>query len=109
MAAVFEVAFALSMKASKGFTVFWPSVLTVAGVIGGIAFLSLALRSLPVSIGYPIWVGLGALGTVLFSYAVFGEHLTALKIASVAAIVIGVAGLKVAGSAPDIAPLPETQ
>lgn len=96
LAAIFEVGFALSMKASKGFTVFWPSVGTVFGVIGGIALLTLALRTLPVSIGYPIWVGAGALGTVIFGALFFGESVNALKIVSVALIASGVAGLKIA-------------
>ena len=94
LAALFEVAFATSMKASNGFTQFWPSVATVVGVIGGITFLTLALRSLPVSIGYPIWVGVGALGTVILGAILFGENITIIKIASIALIGIGVAGLR---------------
>ena len=96
IAAVFEVGFALSMKASNGFTVLWPSVGTLAGIIGGMYFLALALKTLPVSIGYPMWVGAGALGTVLFGFVLFGESITLLKLASVAAIALGVIGLKLA-------------
>lgn len=96
LAALFEVAFALSMKASKGFTAFWPSIGTIAGVAGGIGFLTLALRSIPVSIGYPIWVGAGAIGTVAFGHLLYGEALSALKVASVALIGFGVVGLKIA-------------
>src|SRR5512134_3253794 len=94
IAAVFEVGFALSMKASNGFTALWPSIATLVGIVGGMYFLALALKTLPVSIGYPMWVGAGALGTVLFGFALFGESLTLLKLASVAAIVLGVIGLK---------------
>lgn len=94
LAAIFEVAFALSMKAAKGFTVFWPSVGTVLGVIGGIGLLTLALRSIPVSVGYPIWVGAGAIGSVAFGHLLFGEGLNPLKLVSVLLIVVGVVGLK---------------
>ena len=96
LAAVFEVVFALSMKASKGFTVFWPTVTTVIGVIAGITFLTLSMKTLPVSVAYPIWVGVGAMGTVAFGYWFFGEPLTPLQLASIALIALGVAGLKVA-------------
>ena len=96
LAAAFEVVFALSMKASKGFTVFWPTVSTVVGVIAGITFLTLSMKTLTVSIAYPIWVGVGAMGTVAFGYWLFGEPLTSMKLASITLIALGVAGLKVA-------------
>ena len=96
LADAFEIAFALSMKASKGFTVFWPTVTTVIGVVAGITFLTLSMKTLPVSVAYPIWVGVGAMGTVAFGHWFFGEPFTPLKLASIAPIALGVAGLKVA-------------
>jgi len=98
LAALFDVGFAASMKASKGFTVLGPSIATVIGVIGGISCLTLALRDIPVSVGYPIWVGVGAAGTVLLGAVLFGESLTLPKIASVVLIGIGVIGLKLSAS-----------
>ena len=97
LAAIFEVAFAMSMKASDGFTRPLATAATVIGVIGGIGFLTLSLRTLPVSVAYPIWTAFGTLGTVALGWAVFGEALTPLKLVSAAAIMAGVAGLKVAG------------
>ncbi len=96
LAVVFEIVFAMSMKASDGFTNLWASITTLVGAVGGIGFLTLALRTLPISIGYPIWVGAGALGAVLFGAVLFGEPLTALKLASVCLIIAGVIGLKFA-------------
>lgn len=96
LAALFEVAFAVSMKASDGFTKPWATLATIVGVVGGIWFLTLALRDLPVSIAYPLWVGAGAMGAIVLGVMLFGESLSALKLMSVAAIAIGVAGLKVA-------------
>ncbi|MDR4308663.1 multidrug efflux SMR transporter [Chelatococcus sambhunathii] len=97
-AAAFEVAFALGMKYSQGFTKLTPSILTAIAIVGGLGFLSLALRDLPVSVAYPIWTAVGTLGTVLFGFALLGEALTAAKLVSAAAIVGGVAGLKIAAS-----------
>jgi quaternary ammonium compound-resistance protein SugE len=54
----------------------------------------LALRDLPVSIAYPIWTGIGTLGTVFLGALLLGEALTPLKLVSVALIVAGIAGLK---------------
>ncbi len=94
VAAVFEVMFAVSMKYAEGFTRPLPTVVTVVAVIGGIFFLTLAMRQLPVSIAYPIWTAVGTLGTVFFGFLLLGEALTLTKLASVALIVAGVAGLR---------------
>ncbi|WP_026363246.1 multidrug efflux SMR transporter [Methylopila sp. M107] len=97
-AAVFEIVFALGMKYSQGFTKLGPSVLTAVAVAGGLGFLGLALKDLPVSVAYPIWTAVGTLGTVVFGFALLGEALTLAKVLSAVAIVGGVAGLKIASS-----------
>lgn len=94
VAAVFEVMFAVSMKYAEGFTRPLPTVVTVLAVIGGIFFLTLAMRQLPVSIAYPIWTAIGTLGTVFFGFLLLGEALTLTKLASIALIIAGVAGLR---------------
>lgn len=73
VAAAFEVAFAMGMKFSNGFGRLWPSLLTVVAAIGGIYFLTLALRELPVSVAYPIWTAIGSLGTVFLGVLLLGE------------------------------------
>jgi quaternary ammonium compound-resistance protein SugE len=96
IAAVFEIAFALGMKYSDGFTRLVPTLLTAISVIGGVGFLTLALKSLPVSVAYPIWTAVGTLGVVVLGVALLGEALTVAKLVSAIAIVGGVAGLKIA-------------
>lgn len=98
LAALFEIAFAMSMKYSEGFTRPLPTAVTVIAVIGGIGFLTLSMRTLPVSVAYPVWTALGTLGTVLLGYLLLGESLSPLKVVSAILIVAGVAGLKVAAS-----------
>ncbi|SDZ10448.1 multidrug efflux SMR transporter [Pseudomonas sp. NFIX28] len=94
VAAAFEVTFAMAMKYADGFTRLWPSLLTVLAAVGGIYFLTLAMRELPVSIAYPIWTAIGSLGTVFLGFALLGESLTLVKLLSVGLIVAGVVGLK---------------
>jgi quaternary ammonium compound-resistance protein SugE len=94
LAAVFEIMFAASMKASDGFTRLIPSIITVIGVVGGIGFLTFAMKDIPVSIAYPIWTGIGALGTVVIGYFYFGEGMSLLKGLSIAMIVGGIIGLR---------------
>lgn len=64
-------------------------------MIGGISFLTLAMKTLPLSVAYPIWTAVGTLGTVILGLILFGEPITWTKAISVAAIIAGVAGLKV--------------
>ena len=66
----------------------------VVAASAGIYCLTLALRELPVSIAYPIWTGIGTLGTVLLGALLLGEALTPVKLMSVALIVVGIAGLR---------------
>ncbi|TDU91459.1 quaternary ammonium compound-resistance protein SugE [Kribbella voronezhensis] len=98
-AAVFEIAFALSLKPSEGFSRFWPTAgVLVFGVIS-VVLLSRTLDRLPVGTAYAVWTGLGSIGVVTLGVLLFGEPLTAARIACIALIVAGVVGLRITGSA----------
>ncbi|UGT39112.1 multidrug efflux SMR transporter [Nocardia yamanashiensis] len=94
IAAVFEIAFALGTNATKGFTRLWPSVFTLLAAAAGIFTLSLALRTLDVGVGYTIWTGIGAIGTVVLGALIYHEKITAPKLVAFAAIVAGVITLR---------------
>jgi quaternary ammonium compound-resistance protein SugE len=97
-AAVFEIAFALSLRPSEGFSRFWPTAgVLVFGVIS-VVLLSRTLDRLPVGTAYAVWTGLGSLGVVTLGIALFGEPLTPARIACITLIVAGVAGLRIAGT-----------
>jgi quaternary ammonium compound-resistance protein SugE len=98
IAAGFEVTFAMGMKYAEGFTRLWPSVITVVAAVGGVYFLTLAMRELPVSVAYPIWTAIGSLGTVFLGFALLGESLTLVKLLSVGLIVAGGGGPEVGWS-----------
>jgi quaternary ammonium compound-resistance protein SugE len=94
IAAVFEVVFALATNATEGFTRLGPSLLTVAAAAGGIFFLSLALKTLDVGVGYTVWTGIGAVGTVVLGTLIFDEAMTPAKALAFLLIIGGVLGLK---------------
>ncbi|WP_194910576.1 DMT family transporter [Catenulispora rubra] len=96
VASVFEVVFALATDATHGFTVLGPSLLTIAAAGGGIYFLSLALKTLDVGVGYTVWTGIGSVGTVVFGTALFHEAVTPAKVVAFVLIIGGVLGLKIA-------------
>ena len=96
MAGVFEAAFAIGLKLSDGFTKPLPSILTAIAIALSMLMMSLAMRDIPVAIAYAVWVGLGVAGSLGLSYFFLKEPVTALQSISVALILIGVAGLKMA-------------
>ncbi|ARU28534.1 quaternary ammonium compound efflux SMR transporter SugE [Cellvibrio sp. PSBB006] len=95
-AGLFEIAWALGLKYSEGFTRLWPSVATVLALIASLTLLGLSLRQLPLGTAYAVWSGIGALGTVALGILLFGESLSPLRLLSVGLILIGITGLKLA-------------
>ncbi|MBH5335507.1 multidrug efflux SMR transporter [Streptomyces pactum] len=98
IASVFEVVFALSTNATDGFTRLGPSLLTAAAAAGGIFFLSLALRTLDVGVGYTVWTGIGSVGTVVLGTVIFDESINGWKVLAFVLIIGGVLGLKLSDS-----------
>ena len=97
VAGLLEIGWAVGLKYTQGFTRLWPSVATIAAMAASMVLLAIAMRQLPLGTAYAIWVGIGAIGTALFGVWVFGDSMTPLKIASLALIVAGIAGLKLSG------------
>ena len=64
-AGLFEVAWAVGLKYSAGFTRPWPSLATLLALLVSLWLLSLALRHLPLGTAYAVWVGIGVLGSAL--------------------------------------------
>jgi len=89
----FEVAWAVGLKHTHGFTRLWPSVLTGAAMLASFVLLSAALKSIPVGTGYAIWTGVGAAGTAVLGMLLFGESHAPLRLLSLLLIVAGIAGL----------------
>lgn len=94
VAGLFEIAWAIGLKYTDGFSRPWPSVLTVAAMIVSVICLALALKSIPVGTGYAVWTGIGAVGTAILGIVLFGESAAAARLACIALIVAGIVGLK---------------
>lgn len=96
LAGLFEVVWAVGLKYTNGFTRLWPSVGTIAAMVISLVLLGAAMKSLPMSTAYAVWVGIGAVGTAIVGIAVLGDAATPLRVTSLALIVAGVIGLKLA-------------
>jgi quaternary ammonium compound-resistance protein SugE len=97
VAGLLEIGWALGLKYTEGFSRLWPSVATVAAMAASLALLGIAMKDLPVGTAYAIWVGIGAVGAAALGIVLLGESASPLKLASLALIVAGIAGLKLAG------------
>ncbi len=98
LAGLLEIAWAIGLKYSEGFTKFWPSFWTVITMVASMVLLAIAMKSLPVGTAYAIWVGIGAVGTVVLGIVLFNESADFWRMASVGLIVAGIVGLKLASS-----------
>ena len=96
LAGLFEIGWAIGLKYTEGFTRLWPSIGTALAMIVSLALLGIAMKSLPVGTAYAVWVGVGAVGTVILGIVLFGESANTLRLVSVALIIGGIVGLKLA-------------
>jgi quaternary ammonium compound-resistance protein SugE len=97
LAALLEVAWAVGLKYTHGFTKLFPSLWTVLAMVLSMALLSWSARTLPIGTAYAVWTGIGAAGTAVLGVYLFGEAAGVARIAGVGLIVLGVALLKGAG------------
>ncbi|MBQ1159448.1 multidrug efflux SMR transporter [Streptomyces sp. A73] len=98
LAGAFEIAYALAVGGSEGFTVLSWSLIAVAFFLLTLFSLSLALRTIDVGIGYAVWAGIGAVGAALLGPVFFEETLTPVKALWLTLIISGVVWLKLADS-----------
>ena len=92
-AILFEVAGTTSMRLSEGFTRLTPSVLIFVFYAVSFALNTLVIRVLGLSVVYAVWSGVGTVLTAAIGITYFKEPATAIKLASIGLIVIGVLGL----------------
>ncbi len=95
VAGIFEMFWATMMKLSEGFSKLNYSLLTIIGMIASFYFLAKSLHSLPLSLAYPIWTGIGAVGSILIGVFLFKDQLSIVTSFFVILLVIGIIGIKV--------------
>ena len=94
IAGLFEVGWAIGLKYTEGFTKPWPSVATATCMVASLWLLGIAMKSLPVGTAYGVWVGVGAVGTVILGIFLLGEPANPARLFSIGLIVAGIVGLK---------------
>ncbi|KPF85439.1 hypothetical protein IP70_12135 [alpha proteobacterium AAP38] len=94
-AGLFEIGFAVGLKASDGFSRPLPTLVTLICLGISLWLLSLAMRGLPLGTAYAVWTGIGSAGAVLAGMTMAREGFDPGRIFCVLLILAGVAGLKI--------------
>ncbi len=95
IAGLFEVAWAIGLKYSAGFSKLGPSIFTIVCMLISFSLLSYALKTLPVGTGYAVWTGIGVVGTAILGIVLFQEPRDFTRIFFIFLIIAGIAGLKI--------------
>lgn len=98
LAGLFEVIWAIGLKYTDGFSRLWPSVGTLVAMAISVGLLAWAMKTLPVGTAYAVWVGVGAIGTAILGMVLFNEPATLARGISLALILAGIIGLKLASA-----------
>lgn len=94
-----EVAWALGLKASHGFSRLGASVFTLVTMLASFTLLSIAVRNLPLGTAYAVWVGIGAVGTALVGMTYYAEPASVARLGCLVLVVGGIVGLKLTSPA----------
>ena len=101
IAGLLEIAWAIGLKYTEGFTKLWPTVITVVLMIGSFFALAQAVNPktspIPIGTGYAIWTGIGAIGTAILGIILFAESASPARLGCLALVIVVIVGLKYFG------------
>lgn len=100
LSAVFEAVWAVALGLSDGFTRPVPTVMFLVGIVISMAGLGYAVKTIPIGTGYAVWVGIGAVLTVVYSIATGAETVSVPKVVFITGIIVAVVGLKLVPDTP---------
>ena len=94
IAGMFEILWAVAIKYCDGLKLGIPLMLVIASMIFSCFFLWLAAKTIPMSIAYAVWTGIGIVGVFVYGAFVFKDPITPMTCVFVAMILVGIIGLK---------------
>lgn len=65
------------------------------GFLLSFSLLSIALKTLPMGLGYAVWTGIGTVGSALVGMFIYGESKDWRRILFIAIIIVAIIGLKI--------------
>jgi quaternary ammonium compound-resistance protein SugE len=96
LAGAFEVGFTTALTLiNRGWR--WAELIFIVCIIASFGALQQATKVIPIGMGYAVWTGIGAAGTLLVSALVFKVHITPIQYAFIALLIVSILGLKLTG------------
>jgi quaternary ammonium compound-resistance protein SugE len=99
IAGAFEVAWAVGLKYTEGFSRLWPSLITLVALTLSMLLLARAAQQIPIGTAYAVWVGIGALGAAILGIFLFHEPVSPARIFFLVLLLVAILGLKLTGKA----------
>ncbi len=94
IAGMFEIGWAAGIKHCDGFKLNFPLFIVAFSMTASIVFLWLATRTIPMSVAYAAWTGIGIIGVFTYGILFLKEPFSILNLFFVALILTGIIGLK---------------
>lgn len=99
IAGCFETAFAFclgKMKGAEGAPLYLWGTGFVVSLALSMILLAKAVQTIPIGTAYPVWTGIGAVGTVLVGIIFLHEPVSVMRIFFIVTLIASVVGLKMA-------------
>jgi quaternary ammonium compound-resistance protein SugE len=94
IAGIFEIFWAVGIKYCDGLKITLPLILVIVSMGLSIIFLGLATKTIPMSIAYAVWTGIGIVGVFAYGLLILKDPISTNSIIFVGMILIGIIGLK---------------
>ncbi len=94
IAGAFEVSWAVGMKYCDGLKPSFALLFVIVSMTLSVVFLWLATKTIPMSVAYAVWCGIGMIGVFVYGALVLKEPVQLTHIFFVGLIIAGVVGLK---------------
>lgn len=98
LAGLFEIGWAVGIKYCDGFKLNLPAIIVAVSMTLSMVFLWVALRTIPMSIAYSVWTGVGIVGVCAYDIWILKYPLSGLSIFFISMILFGIIGLKLSAA-----------
>lgn len=93
-----EIIATTALTKSDGFSKLLPSIITVAGYVAAFGLLGQVVKTIPVSLAYAVWSGVGTALVAVIGVTLLGESISWLKVAGLGFVIAGVVALNLGGT-----------